>query len=228
MKKMSIGIFILLMSTTTTYAQFCRPGYPTVVRPHCPPIVHTPVVHTPVVVAPIAVPIYIPPTVFQYLPALNPSMNQAIPVQQQIAPVASNSPVSMPPQIVQPNSNDKGPPNLIIPNDLGLPNISNTSIENTGDINAQVVKMLSSKSCVNCHTSGGAQPVKGGVSLFTQKDKQLFFQPNTAKQTILNSVSGANTNGRPIMPPEANGNPNHPAALRPDEINLLRKWILTK
>ncbi len=174
-----------------------------------PATIVTPIVHDQqaIVAVPITIPVVIPATVFQYMPALQPVPTQpAVPVHQQ-------------PPAATPVSADPGPPPLILPNQA--PALSQTPVE---DVTAQVANMLGSRSCVQCHTAGGTTRVQGNTTLFTQTGNDLFFQPSVSRQLIHSVVSGPT----PRMPPSAAGNPAHPTALRPEDIALLQRWITAR
>lgn len=232
MKRILAVVAAVLIVVGAVHAQ-CRvivrspvPVVTPVCQPVIKPIVHqavVPVVHRPTVAIPIAIPVAVPATVFQYMPAVQPTYQPAVPISQAVPsqPPASADIDKMVrdrvDQILRERSNDSGPPALLMPDQS--PPLA-TSSEN---LDTQVANLLSTKSCVQCHTGGRPVAVKGNVTLFVQKGDDLFFQPTVTKQKILDAVSD-----NPRMPPNALGNPNHPDALRPPEIALLQRWVAAR
>jgi hypothetical protein len=247
MKHLIAAVFALLFVSSTAfgqcYEQQTQQRYNT--RPYTQTyhdVVHE-VVHE--VAAPIAIPVLVPSTVFQYLPALQPSAVAVGATPVTAAPVATataaapTAPQTMTAadidRIVNErveaairarlNGNEKAPPPLILPGEVlkslepkaeAQPPVQPAA---QGDLTQAVANMLSSKSCVQCHTAGD-QPVKGNVTLFTKKDTQLFFQPSVSKQVLLTAVT-PDRSGAVAMPPS--GSP-----LGANDVDLLRRWEAQK
>lgn len=189
------------------------------------------------IIAPVAIPVYIPVTVFQYLPPVAAiSAAPVVPVNSTVPVTTTTKPVT---QAVnqnitaadidklvsarvdailraRTNGNDSGPPPLIVSEELPKKTETKTTAA-TGDITQQVANILGQQSCINCHTAGAA-PVKGNVTLFVKKANKLFFQPSVSEKQIL-AVLQPDASGKVSMPP--NGTQQTSEALI-----VIKKWAL--
>lgn len=247
-----VVILTCLLLTSNVHADNCGTtirSYPHVTY-YSPPIYsHVEKVVYREIPAPIAVPLLVPSSVFQYLPALSPVIS--IPVSTAAAPVvATPAPVSpvasstvnqgqtsidiermvnerveraIRERFNSVTPGDSGPPPLILPNDFTKapePQVApTTSIDVKDEEVPQRVAQLLANNCAKCHTAG--EKVSGSVTLFVKKDTQLYLQPSIAKNEILKAVAPPTT----LMPPDAKGNKDSPAALKGNDLVLLQRWV---
>ncbi len=223
MTRIVIALTAILCITTNTFANYCS----------------TRVIVKKVAV-PVAVPVLVPATVFQYLPAVTPSIAvqgaysqpvvggypQAGYAPQVQAPVQSGNDLEarieaiinakldkiLKQQKLAVEPEDEGPPPL----DLG-----NDDQSKGPDLLPQVAEMLATKTCVQCHTKG--VKVSGSVVLFVKKPDGLYFEPSVTKDRIIAAVKPP-----PRMPPTARGDPNHVDAIKGSDLQLLYAWLKDK
>lgn len=179
------------------------------------------------VFTPVAVPVVVPATVFQYLPALQP-VTPVAPVA--IPPVATQVPGVYNAPAVQGQqpfgTNEDRLVQLIDQRlelafkrffqdqgiDNGPPAIPGTPVGNVppaqSDRWAQAVTLLHNN-CSTCHTGPGGS---GKVQLFAADGS---FAPNVGADVVSNTIRLAK------MPKAAKGDPNHPAAIKGADLVLL-------
>lgn len=255
MTRIVATVLALFLLSSVTFAQcpqyqpqyrpaYGQPGYAQP-QPQTQYITHE-VIHE--VAAPIAVPVLVPATVFQYLPALQPSFPVAVPTTPVVAPTTVGAPaVGTAPTAgstltaadidalinarvearLRSMNGDKGPPTLILPGDFqpALPKPAEPAPPQNQQVglDQQVASMLGSKTCVQCHTAGNGAPVKGNVTLFVKRENQLFFQPSVSKEKIVAAVSPS-PNTAPGGPGGQPSMPPNGPALSQNEVALLRQW----
>ena len=231
-----LGMLLLLVSPLAVYGQYCG-TYTSYAKPvsyssYYPTYAEKVVVKE----VPVAVPILVPATVFQYIPAIVPTATAVTPVTPvsavpttPVAPTVPTTPsaaemekliTARVDKLVQERlkyimPGDTGPPPLIMNAPANAPtpnNVPAPTNNNTGDINMQVAQILGNN-CAKCHTQG--TKTAGGVTLFVKNGEQLFLQPSVSKADIWNTVKPPT----PSMPPAGNNQ------LKPEEVSLLQKWM---
>jgi len=174
--------------------------------------------HVPViikeVVAPIAIPLVVPATVFQYLPALQP-VTPVIPIQGAVytspTPGTGSAPLNQADinRLIDQRVNEtlrnifrngpEGPP--AIP-DEGQPVVNQTQLS------AQVLAILKNN-CASCHGNG---KTSGNIRLF---DVNGAWAPNVSNDDILDAIRTAR------MPKQAKGDSKSPAAIKGRDLAVL-------
>ncbi len=239
------SVLSLLILTSSAYAQNCGNSYnryyPTYYQSYQAKNYKT-VSHVKKIVAPVAIPSLVPATVFQYLPALTPTAQITPVVTNAVSAPVVNSQVAGEGVAVRANSNangvdidrlvnervakileartnnkDSGPPALILPEELKSKQDARQETKQVpeADLNQKAVQILANK-CSSCHTA--SVKISGGVTLFSKKEDQLYFQPSVNKQTIWNVLKPPT----PSMPPSVKKDAK--SGIIGAELDLIKKW----